>query len=295
MITVLLPMLAYGESLSPRLKINELTRPSVEQGKQDLLDAVNAYERNLIVEAFEAFDAYAEKEDSLEVWKFLDGKVPIEIFQHAVLLNHDFRSSIWIDSMKHRIERLREMANDDSLPMDERKKLASLANEEEERIKEVQTVGLPILSGNDVECKGYWNLRNAQTKSIQGKWHSLLFERLKDSDRIEIVSTSFSSVAPGQKLHSIQGKDRILEFLELVKIDEEDSGYHCMCDGDALLEFYHGDEKVADLSYHHGQGLRWNNGRWIGDASISEDRRSELLAWFTSQGYSTFEEANEKQ
>jgi len=130
-------------------------------------------------------------------------------------------------------------------------------------------------------------------QEIKGKWRALLIEAIKEADKIEIKSTYHKE--QGKLLHTINGNNKVQEFINAADIIEEESGFHCMCDGDALLVFSEGSTKLTTLSYHHNQSLRWHGGSWVGDAMLTKKSRDKLPKWFESQGYSGFEDINRQE
>ncbi|MBN2684589.1 MAG: leucine-rich repeat domain-containing protein [Pontiellaceae bacterium] len=70
----------------------------------------------------------------------------------------------------------------------------------------------------------------------------------------------------------------------MIAIDPEESGLHCMCNGDPFLEFYTADQLCVSLSFHHGVSLRWKNGVWHGDGMLTDQSRDQLLSWLDQRG-----------
>jgi hypothetical protein len=132
-----------------------------------------------------------------------------------------------------------------------------------------------------------------QWKEIKSKWRILLVEAIREADKIEIRPTS--PEGQGKVLHTISGNHKIQEFINAVDIIEEESGFHCMCDGDALLVFMKESRELATLSYHHNRSLRWHGGSWVGDAMLAKKSKAELPKWFESQGYSGFADIDRRE
>lgn len=158
----------------------------------------------------------------------------------------------------------------------------------EEKVKEEEKV--------TKEAEAYWKWSLKQRFKLIGKWKKVLAEKIKEADRIEIQTTPpYEPNKHNEVLHMINGNDKVLSFLKILEISEWGSGGHCACYGDALLVFYDGDKKLATLSYHHLQSLRWYGGPWPGDAAIKEKSQSKLPLWFESEGYSGFENINRQK
>ena len=56
----------------------------------------------------------------------------------------------------------------------------------------------------------------------------------------------------------------------------------CACIGNRI-EFYDGETLLATMHYHHGR-LRWQRGKWGGDAILTGKSTAALEAWFQQQG-----------
>jgi len=136
------------------------------------------------------------------------------------------------------------------------------------------------------EHEQYLKERDKRFKELKGKWRTVLVEAIKDADKIEIKSTFFYQ--QDKLFHTIQGNDKIQEFINILDIDEPISSFHCGCYGSARLVFSKENTILATLSYHHNQSLRWYGGAWVGDAWLTKKSRERLPGWFESQGYSGF-------
>ena len=56
---------------------------------------------------------------------------------------------------------------------------------------------------------------------------------------------------------------------------------HCMCHGDAALEFLGASgDRLAVIGVHHGESIRWN--AWCEDAELT--RGSKILKWLNDRG-----------
>lgn len=74
----------------------------------------------------------------------------------------------------------------------------------------------------------------------------------------------------------------IRESLELFTVSDEGSGFWCMCCGNPTVEFYRGEELVAEVGFHHGKSLRWSG--WSGDVLVADEVIGDLCRWMESHG-----------
>src|SRR5262249_9026616 len=66
-------------------------------------------------------------------------------------------------------------------------------------------------------------------------------------------------------------------------------------DGDHLLTFYRGDQKIVTISHHHGTGLRWYDKQWPGDGALTDASQAALPRWFQENGYAVFQTDRENR
>ncbi len=59
-----------------------------------------------------------------------------------------------------------------------------------------------------------------------------------------------------------------------------------MCCGNPTLEFYRGNKLVVSLGYHHGEGVRWLDGKWEGDGLLTDEAAEFLAVWMHERGIS---------
>jgi hypothetical protein len=82
-----------------------------------------------------------------------------------------------------------------------------------------------------------------------------------------------------EKLLAQVGDAREIQgLMAAIEIEESQTGFHCMCCGDATLEFYAGDKLVVMLGLHHGRSVRWPE-KWPADALLTARGRQALAAW----------------
>lgn len=146
-------------------------------------------------------------------------------------------------------------------------------------------VFVQVVFGGAAFSQRYKSLEE-QRREIKGKWKILLEEAIKDADKIEVQSP----IEDGKVFHVIEGSDKIKGFLDAVDISERRSTDACECLGEGLLVFYQKGERVAALSFHHSESLRWRDGPWVADAQLTRKSRIELSQWFRSEGFGLFEQ-----
>lgn len=70
----------------------------------------------------------------------------------------------------------------------------------------------------------------------------------------------------------------------------------CACRGDPELRFFQGDRLLAHLSLHHGKSLRWLDGSWSGDTTLTQVSAASIAAWLHGQGLpASREEAKDRE
>jgi hypothetical protein len=123
--------------------------------------------------------------------------------------------------------------------------------------------------------------------SEQNEWNDTLQTALKDADRFLVRTLWYSSSSDDvndEVLFETSEPGEIAEFVSMISIDSEESGFHCMCNGDPFFEFYKGDQLYVSLSFHHGLSFRWKNGAWRGDGMLTDQSRDQLLDWLDQRG-----------
>lgn len=126
----------------------------------------------------------------------------------------------------------------------------------------------------------------APVSRTDGPWRKALDAATEGVDRLTVTPTR-SENPPVE----IVGTEAIRTLISSISIYESESGFHCMCWGDFQIVMYRGKEKAADLSWHHGQSLRWNNGKWKGDALLDSASCLAIPKWFEARGFPAMEKA----
>jgi len=70
--------------------------------------------------------------------------------------------------------------------------------------------------------------------------------------------------------------------IEHITIDEEQSGIRCGCRGGPTFVFHVDKERTVELSFHHGQHLRWR--QWPGDGVLTPESGLFLSKWLADHG-----------
>lgn len=117
---------------------------------------------------------------------------------------------------------------------------------------------------------------------VDSSWHAALVAALKDADRLRVRSggTCHRDLAAEKTLFEVSDPVEIQRLVGSWKVEDSQSGFHCMCCGEPSLEFYQGDKLVTTLGFHHGRSLRWPEG-WPGDAlltNVASDSICDFLA-----------------
>jgi hypothetical protein len=79
---------------------------------------------------------------------------------------------------------------------------------------------------------------------------------------------------------TISQADKIQKLSALLKIDENNTGFYCMCLGTYAIELHSNAEIKATIGFHHGVSIRYHY--WNGDAALAKS--DELLSFLADQG-----------
>ena len=101
--------------------------------------------------------------------------------------------------------------------------------------------------------------------------------------RVRTGGTCCRSEAEERTIFEEKNPDEIKRLVENLQVDEQKSGFHCMCCGDPTLEFYKGDSLIAMIGFHHGRSLRWPGG-WPADALMKAGFAEVLINWLDARG-----------
>ncbi|GGP05260.1 hypothetical protein GCM10010992_20750 [Cloacibacterium rupense] len=79
---------------------------------------------------------------------------------------------------------------------------------------------------------------------------------------------------------TISQADKIEKLNDLLQIDENNTGFYCMCLGTYAIELYSNKDIKATIGFHHGVSIRYHY--WDGDAELAKS--DELLNFLAEQG-----------
>ncbi len=121
---------------------------------------------------------------------------------------------------------------------------------------------------------------------VEHDWEESLRRALRETTRLRVRSggTCHRRTDEEKTLVDIMRQEEIERLLDEIHIDEAGSGFHCMCCGDPTFEFYFGEQLLAMIGYHHGESLRWAEGRWTGDGLLTKSSQAFLIAWLAEHG-----------
>lgn len=81
---------------------------------------------------------------------------------------------------------------------------------------------------------------------------------------------------------TISQTDNIQKLKDLLLIDEQNTGFYCMCLGTYAIELYSGTQIKATIGFHHGVSIRYH--KWNGDAALAKS--DDLLTFLAEQSLS---------
>jgi len=82
-------------------------------------------------------------------------------------------------------------------------------------------------------------------------------------------------------LLTISEGDRIQKLNQLLEIDENNTGFYCMCLGTYAIELYSDTQINATIGFHHGVSIRYH--KWNGDAELANS--DDLLKFLADLGF----------
>lgn len=126
----------------------------------------------------------------------------------------------------------------------------------------------------------------ARAETASADWNSQLQKAASGATRLRVRSGGVCHRDPKQEktLFDSNKPKEIEEFVQGIKINESESGFHCMCCGEPTIEIYKGGELAVVLGYHHGRSLRWADGPWSGDGLLTEQSSDFMISWLAEHG-----------
>lgn len=125
----------------------------------------------------------------------------------------------------------------------------------------------------------------------------MLVKTISSADRIEIQTSAFQYDYPGKCLLEIKGHDKVMEFINMLNIDEKNFHSPCECDGDFRIAFFIGKTNLATIAIKHGFGVEWFKGKWPGQTGLTKESKENIFKWLKQEGfvsYSREDELNKK-
>lgn len=121
--------------------------------------------------------------------------------------------------------------------------------------------------------------------TVLHRWDQALKAALADVTRLRVRTHGTCCRTESREKTLFEEKDAaaIRKLVEILEIDEDNSGFHCMCCGDPTLEFYKDGKLVAMLGFHHGRSLRWPGG-WPADGLMKGECAELLMDWLSARG-----------
>ena len=98
---------------------------------------------------------------------------------------------------------------------------------------------------------------------------------------------------PNSPRVEIAGNDRVAEFVGLIELGPTATHGQCKCFGDLLITVCRGSNELATLSIHHDKYLRWSDGRWESDQSLTPASLSALSRFLAANKCPTPAEARD--
>jgi len=121
---------------------------------------------------------------------------------------------------------------------------------------------------------------------VSKDWTTSLHESLRGATRLRVRAEGTCCNEPDKEetLLDVRDAQEVAKVVQGIRIDPDESGFHCLCCGDPTLEFYRNDTRIASLSFHHGRSLRWPDGPWKGDGLLTQDSANFLIEWLAVRG-----------
>lgn len=151
-------------------------------------------------------------------------------------------------------------------------------------LKDLRILSTP--AGLDPETVASFQVAHPDCE-IAAEWTKALHRKVGDVDRIRVRSggTCHRDKASEKTLVEVDDRESIDDLLKGLEINDEQSGFHCMCCGEPTIELYRDHELVASLGFHHGHSLRWPGGLWPGDAAMTEASSRHLCEFLAKHGH----------
>ncbi|MCF6405468.1 hypothetical protein L3C95_21370 [Chitinophaga filiformis] len=109
-----------------------------------------------------------------------------------------------------------------------------------------------------------------------------LKELFVDVDRVIIKDGGVydDKAMSDQILLTINQADKVRMFHQLMEINENSTGFYCMCLGTYAIELYKQNSLKATIGFHHNVSIRYY--KWNGDAELAKN--DDLLTFLAEEG-----------
>lgn len=116
---------------------------------------------------------------------------------------------------------------------------------------------------------------------LRADWVSKLEEATQRAERIEIIPAP-TPARLGLPPVSLRGRQQVEELISTIDIDRSRSGYFHETLGTCWIEFYGSDNRLlVTLIVIGGGHLRWTEGKWSGDATLTPQAENKLAKWLS--------------
>ncbi len=127
---------------------------------------------------------------------------------------------------------------------------------------------------------------NCEAGPDKEDWTAVLYKALDGATRLRIRTGGTCHRDPKKEktLLDVRDAKEVAAFIQLIRIDANESGFHCMCCGNPTLEFYRAETLILSLGFHHARSLRWPGGQWKGDGLLENTSAEFLVKWLAARG-----------
>ena len=121
---------------------------------------------------------------------------------------------------------------------------------------------------------------------VEHGWMALLRDTAAPADRLRVRTggTCHRRLSTEKTIFEVRDRAEIKGLLRQIEVNEDRSGFHCMCCGSPTFELYEGSRLLVTLGFHHGQSLRWPD-RWPGDATLQPESAEHLARFLGKHGF----------
>jgi len=102
--------------------------------------------------------------------------------------------------------------------------------------------------------------------------------------RVRTGGTCHRQLADEIELFRTSDRGEIGALLNLIAIDVSENRGACMCCGKPTIEFYKGGKLYLTLGIQHGKALRWLDGPWDGDGTLTSESARKFGEWLEKRG-----------